>query len=522
MKKTAYSLITALLAVLSFTSCNGWLEATSSTQFQADQIFESRDGYLDALTGVYLTMGNSSVYGSDMTWKYMDLISYTYNTFTGSKMAKWQSHEYSNVDVRADIAAIWQGAYNIIANANMLLDRLEEGRSLFSSELEFNLIKGELLAIRAYVHFDLMRMFGTTGFLGENASKLTVPYVTSYGMTATGQLTNEETLGLLLADVEEALELLADDPVTGVKPDGFDQGPNADGYWDKRQRHLNLYAVEALAARIHHWNFNLDKAAEYAAEALEGAQASGLAHWLDVDGFLITYKDEEKDWTFSTEHIFGLEITGLSNMTMGTLIPGNSSSDVFHLSKDAMDFAYNTLVFIDLENDDYSVYQFDGLQEALEDIRGTAALFKYNQSAYDCYKFYGTSSSSAKYRNIMPMLKMSEMCYILSEKYFVDGDNAKALEMLDQVRLHRGVQEPLGSDRYSFIEIEREAAKEFLNEGQGVFWRRHWNNIIDGGPFTLFRRGIYNYTGIKNETLDNQLIFPYPDAETDYGRKQEL
>lgn len=523
MKKTAYSLIIALLSVLGFTSCDGWLEATSSTQFQADQIFESRDGYLDALTGVYLTMGNSSVYGSDMTWKYTDLISYSYGSFTSKRMSSWQNHDYSYVDVRSDIASIWQGAYNIIANANMVLARLDEGRGLFSSEVEFNLIKGELLAIRAYVHFDLMRMFGTTGFLGENASKLTVPYVTTYGMTATGQLTNEETLDLLLADVEEALDLLATDPVTGVKPEGFDQGPNADGYWNHRQRHLNLYAVEALAARIHHWNFNIDKAAEYAAKVLEGAQSSGLTHWLDVDDFLTTYQDESKDWTFSTEHLFGLEITGLSNLTMGTLIPGASTSDVFHLSKDAMDLAYNArLVKDDLNGGYVWMTTFDSTQEGLEDIRGESVMLKYNQGAYDCYKLYGTSSSVAKYRNIMPMLKMSEMCYIIAEKYALDGDNAQALAMLDQVRLHRGIQENLDSDRFAIVELEREVIKDLLNEGQGVFWRRHFINVASGSQFNGIRRQIYNFSGIKTDTENNQLIFPYPDAETDYGRKQEL
>ena len=75
---------------------------------------------------------------------------------------------------------MWQGGYNIIANANKVLQELENGRSVVTDDYEYNLIKGELLGIRAYVHFDLLRMFGPSTWLGDNASKLVVPYVRSY------------------------------------------------------------------------------------------------------------------------------------------------------------------------------------------------------------------------------------------------------------------------------------------------------------------------------------------------------
>lgn len=515
MKKIICAIL-SFAALLSLSSCEDWLQATSSTQFQADQIFDTRDGYIDALTGVYLTMGNSTVYGANTTWRYTDVMTYVYETFTSRRLGNWQQHNYSHVDVRSDIASIWEGYYNIIANANMVLSKLDQGRGLFSSEVEFNLVKGELLAIRAYVHFDLMRLFGVCSWGGENASKLTIPYVTEYGMTTTGQLTYAETEKLLLADVEEALMLLADDPVTGVKPEGFDQGPNADGYWDKRQRHLNLYAVEALAARIYLWKNDLAKAEEYARKALGGAFGSSLVQWLDVDELVTTYKDEEKDWTFSCEHIFGLEITGLNSLTTSILADvSSSSSDAFKLDSRAVDILFSETTY---SVDDVHVTEW--LDEGYEDIRGTALLLRYSQGAYECFKLYGTSTSSAKYRNLMPMIRLTEMYYIIAFCCMSDGRDDEARRILDDIRLHRGIQEPLESYRNTPDELEREVFKEFLNEGQTLYWRRLFQTRFLGQYGYL--SGAYNVMGIQGVSDDAALILPYPDDEIDYGRRQDL
>ena len=42
----------ASCAALSLTSCNKWLEATSSNQFPYEKMFDNKAGFYDAITGV--------------------------------------------------------------------------------------------------------------------------------------------------------------------------------------------------------------------------------------------------------------------------------------------------------------------------------------------------------------------------------------------------------------------------------------------------------------------------------------
>lgn len=483
-------------------SCEKWLQATSSTQFQADQIFDSRDGFLDALSGVYITMGNESAYGKNATWFLNDVIVYPYDPFSSAALMNLQNHVYTHVEVKKMILSMWQGYYNVIANANMVLDRLESRKDIFSSELEYNLIKGELLAIRAYVHFDILRTFGLPAWGGGNENKVTVPYVLKYGMDVTPQRTYKETQEMLLSDINEALELLADDPVSGVKPDGWDEGPNSEGFWNNRQRHLNLYAVEGLAARVYLWMRDYENAGRYAKMAVEGAVSGGAVSWVDCEQLLTTYDNDRKDWTFSTEHLFSLEITGLYNQTMGYLIPGPSTSEAFHISQTVESL--------------YMGGNYDeegGSFERDPDIRGMALLLKFNQNAYDCYKLYGSSLFKDNLRNRMPMIKMPEMYYIMAEAALAAEDKTGARECLDIVRLHRGIQDGLPETADLLSNLSREYLREFVNEGQILYWIKRQLGIHGSRAFEW---------PTSKMVYPEHLILPYPDAEINYGRKQEL
>ena len=79
------------------------------------------------------------------------------------------------------IENIWLKAYNAIANINNELEYLEKEKSILDP-INYAIIKGELLGLRAYVHFDLIRLFGYGNVAGreEVLSKETIPYVTEY------------------------------------------------------------------------------------------------------------------------------------------------------------------------------------------------------------------------------------------------------------------------------------------------------------------------------------------------------
>ena len=79
-------LYTMLLLVISLctASCSDWLDVSPSNQVNGDKLFEIGDGYRNALNGIYLNLGTSSMYGQTMSWGFLDAIAQYYKPDNGS------------------------------------------------------------------------------------------------------------------------------------------------------------------------------------------------------------------------------------------------------------------------------------------------------------------------------------------------------------------------------------------------------------------------------------------------------
>ncbi|MBQ0044700.1 MAG: hypothetical protein KBT05_06745 [Bacteroidales bacterium] len=94
------------------------------------------------------------------------------------------------------------------------------------------------------------------------------------------------------------------------------------------------------------------------------------------------------------------------------------------------------------------------------------------------------------------------------------------MELINEVRSHRGVTEDIPSGYDALSELNLEYAREFLNEGQFLYWTKHdrLEHIRDVySAFVLDRFYI-----LPNPETMGELTLPYPDDEINYGRKQEL
>ena len=67
-------------------------------------------------------------------------------------------YNYEASTVKSKFDAIWKTMYKTIMNCNNLLENMEGRQELFSGH-NYELIRGETLGLRAYLHFDLLRMF---------------------------------------------------------------------------------------------------------------------------------------------------------------------------------------------------------------------------------------------------------------------------------------------------------------------------------------------------------------------------
>lgn len=495
-----------LILSLSASSCNDWLEATSSSQVSDKKLFSTRSGFKEALTGIYLAMGTEDVYGANYTWRFNDIVCLPYATLAGKAQRAFQQNEFSLADAMPYIDAMWRGGYHVVACANKLLYELEQHRDIITDDLEYNLIKGEALAARAYVHFDLMRMFGEASWQGENADKQTIPYVRSYSSAVEPQRTYSQTAELLIEDIMAALKCLEKDPVRGDIPDNFNATINADAYWSDRQKHLNYYAVKALLARVYLWQDNFAQAYSTAYEVATQAQASQLVRWLDAEAWAQESEADHKDWTFSVEHIFSLEVTNLYESLKESFYPGQTTQNGYVLSAENIESLFR------------NVPEY-GIQELIEDVRGPAGTMYYRNGGYIINKFYSSNSYDYALRARMPMIRLSEMYLIMAQAMAMTFDYAGAGNCLNQIRMHRGLS--LSDDQFpatggvsTLNDIMGEYLKETIGEGRFLFayrnlWRLerdHFHNIVVSVPVN---------------TTPDKMKYPYPLEEVSYGRVQD-
>ena len=498
--KRILSHIILMIVFFSAVSCDKWLEGTSSSQVSDEKMFSTKSGFHEALTGVYISMASPDCYGRNFTFYANELSAVSYNTVESNTFKIWLQHSFDDVTATACIESMWQSAYFTIANANKILRELERHRGdVMADEWEYNMVKGEMLAVRAFVHFDLMRMFGLDEWTGDNAGKLTIPYVTEYTLAATAQKSYADTKALLLKDIEDALKCLGSDPVLGIYPEDFETNYNADGFWSNRRYHLNYYAVKALAARVLLWAGNYDEAVKYASDVIENSlERLGVVKWIDPDVEVKKTDNDRKDWSFSSEHIFSLDVNDLYSLTSGYCFGG---TDI------------NMTIASEAVEDELFPRDIHGIgnNDGAEDVRGYAMLLKYGGKGYQSYKLYSSSSMAAEYRNRIPMIRISEMYYILAFISAMNDDIDSMKDSVIAVMSHRGYTS-ISFDEFSDDFMKRafliEMSREFLGEGQLFYWYRLYERL----------KCRYSISAMNNTS---GLMYPYPTSETSYGHVQE-
>lgn len=171
-KKLLYSTIAC--AVLSFTSCNDFLDVEPPSGFTPDYVFSSEDEIKARMTQMYSAMTEDGMYGSTFasglnTNTDVELSSFKNNTVasTGADIGCFDSRPYWTV-----LNDTWNRMYSTINNANDFLLEMEKS-SLFSTHIkaegptEIQQMYGEVKVLRAMLYLDLIRTWGDVVFVTE-------------------------------------------------------------------------------------------------------------------------------------------------------------------------------------------------------------------------------------------------------------------------------------------------------------------------------------------------------------------
>lgn len=475
MKKEKLILIYIVVTALLGAGCNKWLDVRPKTQVEANQLFTSEKGFEDAMYGVYTIMAGSSLYGDQLTMSFLDVLAQRYDCSSSSHNYHQASlYNYENASVKGRIAQVWDTMYHAVVNLNNVLRHIDDQRGVFQPG-NYELVKGEALGLRAFLHFDLLRMFGPSYISGPN--KPAIPYVTTVSGGVTPFSTVNVVLDSIISELRTASALL-----NGYKNINYDyssaENRLQNGWLNRRQNHFNYWAAEAALARVYLY---------------KGDKANALIHAENViHSGLFPFQDPARisnlqDRTFIPEQVFALSKFNLRPQV--ALYFQTSGTVSVNASLQLTNKFGNTEAIGQL---------FEVASGGITDIR-YARLWELSGPIYFCTKYWQVSGNPI-YNNIVPLIRIPELYYIAAEC----SGGANAISYLNEVRARRGLQAlPNGLDATAIQnEIFKEYQKEFYAEGQLFYY------------YKRLQLPQIRFTTIP--ASDNIYIIPLPDAERLY------
>lgn len=477
-------LVWALGLLMVVSACTEWLDVSPKTQIKSDDNFSSEQGYKDALTGVYLLMAGTQVYGQELTYGMLDAMGQYYTAMSASNPYQYDAaFDYANSGTEGRINGVWSSMYTAIANDNELISRIDGANSLGFTGRNYHLIRGEAYGLRALMHFDLVRLWGEPYV--RNAQHKCVPYMKSLSADVTGLSTVAEALHSCLSDLDVAASELAVDPVTGT-PDA-----TADiNYERDRGLKMNYYAVCLLQARIH--LYMGDYAAALAAARRVIDQST---FYFTPDREINVAESAQRNRIFAEELVFALYDTSLRTRYSTYFTSDNQQSLV--MSEPSYQAVYE-LFNAGFSGDYRYAYQ-------TQELDGKYYSTKYMQPA---------SGGNTAYMFRLPMMRLSEAYYIAAEcELKQNHDVGAAVALLNTVRSHRNLTDGLStalSEDETMDEVWKEYVKEFMGEGQLYYFYKRQNYEQIPVPTAVGNTVSYSYV-VPN------YVFPLPDDEIEYG-----
>lgn len=540
-KKDFKIFVLSLLLIGFLSGCSDWLDYQPKDKQSERQQFSTKEGFYATVNGVYNRMSGGSLYGKYLSYEMIDVLGqrYTVNSTDEDEYSKYLralvSWNYSDDNVKGALDAIWQEAYSTIMNINVILKNIEEdveketGSVLL--ERDYKMLKGEMLAVRAMLHLDMLRLFGP--IYSMKPEERGIPYNESTKTEVLPILPANVVLkDYIIRDLLVASDLLkASDPVIVDGPVAKYNSETMDNSMRYRQLRLNYYATVLLIARAYLWEGDYAKAAEYAQILIDDPKVAEFFPSVDAGTLLANSVDPDR--MFSTECLFGFYKKNRGLIYENTF-GGTSTGKRLLIPRSNY---VNGLLFSGAEASDYR-YKSQWVQGVTLKGEASMQLIKFNdiietntntipsdqnkdEVALKSQKFFGTFCS---------MMKLSEAYYIAAEAYGRTSpglnDIAKAWQYLNVIRQDRGLSNGSGDSNKIIDSITKEYIREYIGEGQIFFYFKRLNKGFDNdynGVMEIKREKVpgipffgYDYTDLAdNNTKEKRFVAPLPKSELD-------
>ncbi len=466
MNKTKYIILCLCAAMgLTFISCDEFLDITPEGQVKRDQLLSTEEGIEDALYGVYAQLRSTSLYGQELHFSSLEIMAQTLwcygNMSTAKTINALGRYEYTYSAVETIFENVWTAMYKNISNVNSIINSpLVANATAFP----YTVYRGEALALRAFMHFDLVRLYAEQYTVNPEADG--IPYATEFSLNTPDFESLEENYKHILADLHEAESMLEEE----------DKYENTSNFMLDRQIHLNKYAVKALLARVYLTMGNKEKALEYALEVIDSKQYI-LKEKTEVVGDLAGVLSKK-------ETLWGVYFSGFYTQ-VNAILQQTTSYYSLDLRPDFMELYEKDASGIDFRVTAYFSTADMGGSDSKYRLCKLTDIYEHNNMA-------GSRPSDLILG--INMIRIPEMYYIAAE-CLLDVDYGLALYYYNEVRIHRGL-DPLGAstlnddeeddemteeggattdDKLTMERINEERDKEYIGEGQKFFNMKRQN-----------------------------------------------
>ena len=374
-------------------------------------------------------------------------------------------------------SGFWGMYYGIGKNLNILFRDIEKiklvpDREITTPKLEklteqeyYNDLKGEALAIRALLLFDMTRIYGYP-YLKDNGASLAVPIIDKVVEDKNikpSRNTTAQCYKAITDDLTDAVKLLR--PV-------------------KKEGKINKWGAMTLLSRVYLYMGNDKEAYDVAAEAIKGAEKQGYKLW--------TNDEYAKIWAtpFNSELLF--EIVNLT-----TDSPGKSS--IGYLST-----KYNLIAT--------EKYWKDYMKDNSDDVRSQMVSTASSSKPY-CLKYPAQGSKSYEDANI-PVFRLSELYLNAAEAAIKRNDIPNTRKYLKPIYARTGKDLDAVADEGINLDLVLEQRRiEFWGEGQRFFDLLRNNKKVIREDYL---------SEVPNEAVEfdwsyYKIVLPVPNHEMEYN-----
>jgi starch-binding outer membrane protein, SusD/RagB family len=414
IKRMLYLIVISTL----LSSCEDILEKFPDDQINEEIVFSTVKKANGVLMGVYNEIAGTGYLGAGLylraAMKGTDFraIKPSLNERNPLKV----EYQYSETPLLSGNAFnMWSSCYKALNNINILLANIDD---VPGDDSERNRIKGEALALRAMIHFDLVRTFSYPWIIGNG---------TSQGIPLAVENTGEEMIERgTVADVYTQV-------ITDYKA--------AEGLLNTvdNSRFINKTAVQALLARTYLYQEDWSNSLTYAQKVIS---TMGTGSLMNISNFTRN--------AFNSESLFELDLIHINNSVGSSAISAQLTNDNGGQEDILATLSFKTL-----------------LTEFADDPRGQ--FFQEDRETTDELSYAKFLDVAQEGSHNVVVIHLSEVFLIAAEAATrSNGDGASYLYELTQRRSTSYTLSTLTGDAL-VDEIAIERRKELAVEGHGVY-----------------------------------------------------